>query len=1087
MLHDNFRAEAANRRTPNRVIASILLTLILALPTVLQAQNTTAAIRGKVVGDNGAPRANADVVVVDTRTGNTRTFTTNDEGAFFASRLSPGGPYEVTVAGEETITIQSITVADTYNLTIDTASPASMEEVVVIGQAGTFVDVAAGPAATFGQYAIDTNVAFERDIVNVYGLDPRLNVEFGEDGFQVNCAGKHPRFNSTTLDGVAVTDRFGLNSNGYATASGMPFPFAAVDQIAVELAPFDVTYGGFSACNINAVTRSGSNEFTGNLFYEFTDDSFRGDEIGSENIDISSPPFREHRSGVSVGGPIIEDTLFFYAAYEEANRPRFLARGFAGSGVGVERPWLSQDTFNRINNIAQNVYNYDTGGLPTDGSAPEEKYIVRLDWNINDQHNLALIYNYFDGTQDRDSDGDQNEFEFANHFYVKGSEFESITAKLTSNWTDAFSTEIFVNSAEMIDSQVTVGPQDFGDHQITIESEEFGRNTVYLGADDSRQANRLSTDSTFFKFAGQFLAGNHVITGGFESEELEIFNQFVQHARGGEYDYFDDSLENPDFCDALTAQGRFDDPACGLSGIDKFELGRPSRIYYGSGGGTNDAADAAANFSNTLNAVYIQDEYFFDDYGLTLVGGLRYEWFDTSDSPNFNPTFTALQGIRNDANIDGVDLLMPRLGFTWEARPDLTVRGGLGLYSGGNPNVWISNAFSNDGLTNVQLQLRNFDGSRSVLDGTIPLTGPNPGASIPQELFDQVAAVTPDNASDSGLVVLDPDYEQPNEWKFALGATYDLPWGGIQMDVDYLYTRLQDSAFYVDLSQDIVGTTTLGTPIYDYVRGEDNFMLTNSDRDAEANILSFVFRKDWDWGLDLTFGYSYTDAEDISPMTSATAGSNFSNTALLDINDPRPGTSNYEVPHRFTIAASYATNLFGDYETRISANAFVQEGQGQSYVMNGGDLEGDGFFGRHLLYIPSDVNDPNVVFGADFPVDEFFAFADREGLGRGGFVSRNGVNARWSDRLDIRIDQEIPTFLDGTRGRLFFKIFNFGNLINDDWGTQYDAQFFSIEAVGADVNDQGQFVYNTFTDQSVNDIIEIPSLWSVRLGLEIDF
>ena len=222
-------------------------------------------------------------------------------------------------------------------------------------------------------------------------------------------------------------------------------------------------------------------------------------------------------------------------------------------------------------------------------------------------------------------------------------------------------------------------------------------------------------------------------------------------------------------------------------------------------------------------------------------------------------------------------------------------------------------------------------------------------------------------------------------------------------------------------------------------------------------------------------------------MTSATAGSNFSNTALLDINDPRPGTSNYEVPHRFTIAASYATNLFGDYETRISANAFVQEGQGQSYVMNGGDLEGDGFFGRHLLYVPTDANDPNVVFDPAFPTDEFFAFVDREGLGRGGFVGRNSVNAKWSDRLDLRIDQEIPTFLDGTRGRLFIKFRNLGNLINDDWGTQYDAEFFSVEVLDADVNEAGQFVFNDFTDLSVTDIVEIPSLWSVRVGLEIDF
>ncbi|MDJ0656574.1 MAG: carboxypeptidase regulatory-like domain-containing protein [Xanthomonadales bacterium] len=1047
------------------------------------AQQTTSAIRGKVLDSAGLPLGNAVVLVVDERTGIVRSFTTNAQGTFLASRLPPGGPYRVTVNNMQSTIVENISVADTFNLSMRMESSTPVEEVVVTAEGGAIVDVAAGPAATFSSLDIENSVAFNRDIVDVYGIDPRLNIDNEDDGFEINCAGKHPRFNSVTLDGVSQNDRFGLNSNGYSTAVGMPFPFDSIDQIAVELAPFDVTYGGFSACNINAVTKSGSNEWDGNLFWEWTSDSLRGDELGGDDRDFSTPSFNENTYGFTVGGPLIQDRLFMFAAYEESERPRFLARGFDGSGVGVEREWFSRADHDRIVSIANNVYGYDPGGLPTDGAQESEKYMVRLDWNINESHNLAFIYNYFDGFQDRDSDGDSDEFEFANHFYTKGAESETFTAKLASNWTDAFSTEVFLSTNEMNDSQVTVGPQDFGDHQISI-----GRDTVYLGADDSRQANRLNTDSDFFKLSGQYLAGDHVITFGYESEELTIFNQFVQHARGGEYDYFDDSEDNPAFCADLDAQGRFDNPDCGLSGIDRFELGRPSRIYYGSGGGTNDPADAAANFSNTLNAVYIQDEIFFDENSLTVVAGLRYEWFDSDDRPNFNQAFTdANGGLRNDANIDGVDLIMPRLGFTWDARPDLSLRGGIGRYSGGNPNVWISNAWSNDGLTNVQLRLNNFGADRSVLDGSIPLTGNRPGFDIPQELFDAVAATTADNASDSRLVLIDPNYKQPNEWKFALGATYDIPWlGGIQMDVDYIHTELQDSAYYVDLSQAIVGQTSVGTPIYDYVNGRDNYMLTNSDRDASADIFSVVFNKDFDWGLETTFGYSYTEGEDISPMTSSTAGSNFDNTALLDINDPRPATSNYVVPHRFTIRASYANEFFGDLTTRFTAFAYVQEGQPQSYVMGSGDLEGDGFFGRHLLYVPDGPNDPNVVYADNFDQAAFFDFVEREGLGA-GFVERNQEHARWSDRIDIRIDQELPSFFEGTRARLFLKVYNFGNLLNDDWGKVYDAQFFSVQVLNSSVDDQGRFVFERFRDRSLTDVLENRSLWTARLGLEINF
>ena len=186
--------------------------------------------------------------------------------------------------------------------------------------------------------------------------------------------------------------------------------------------------------------------------------------------------------------------------------------------------------------------------------------------------------------------------------------------------------------------------------ESSIEISIGGRTgTVYLGADDSRQANKLRTDTNYLKFSGQLLKGNSVFTAGYEAEDNEIFNIFVQHSRGGEWDFFDDSPGNPAFCAALTAQGRFDDPACSLSGIDRFELGRPSRIYYGSGGGSNDPNDAAASFSNTLNSIYLQDEIFFDQHDLTVVAGLRYEFFTSSDRPNFNATFTeANGGLRKD-------------------------------------------------------------------------------------------------------------------------------------------------------------------------------------------------------------------------------------------------------------------------------------------------------------------------------------------------------------------------------------------------------------------------------------------------------
>ena len=584
-------------------VAAFAAFVLLAAPVASNAQDTTSQIRGKILDPNGAPVAGATIVVEDARSGVERTYSTSGGGIFLATRLLPGGPYKVTVNDTKSVDIASIGLGETYSLTVNMQQEEAIEEIITIGQTAEFAEVASGPAATFSIDDIDSSVAFSRDISDVYEIDPRLMVDNDEDGFGLNCAGKHPRFNNVTLDGVSQTDRFGLNENGYSTAVGMPFPFDAVETIAVELAPFDVNYGGFSACNINAVTKSGTNDWDAKVYYEFSNNDLRGDTVADDSRDYGRPEsYDKTYMGFNVGGPIIKDRLFFFAAYSESDSPRFLKRGYAGSGNGEERDWLSQADYERIENIARTVYDYEPGGQPNDGTQEDKKYLLRLDWNINDNHNAAFVYNYYDGFQLRDSDGDQNEFEFANHFYTKGAENEQFTFKLNSQWTDAFLTEIFYNTSEMNDSQVTVGPKEFADMQISIGGRD---GTVYLGADDSRQANKLGTKSDYLKLSAQYLMDTHIITAGYDRENIEIFNIFVQHSNGGEYDYFDDSAGDPASCAALTAQERLDGvDGCSPSGIDRFELGRPSRIYYGSGGGTNDPLDAAAVLQHFAQFVY---------------------------------------------------------------------------------------------------------------------------------------------------------------------------------------------------------------------------------------------------------------------------------------------------------------------------------------------------------------------------------------------------------------------------------------------------------------------------------------------------
>ena len=427
--------------------------------------------------------------------------------------------------------------------------------------------------------------------------------------------------------------------------------------------------------------------------------------------------------------------------------------------------------------------------------------------------------------------------------------------------------------------------------------------------------------------------------------------------------------------------------------------------------------------------------------------------------------------------------------------------------------MWLSNAWSNDGITNVQTRHgydedangdRFFEGGQtcdvlgnaagcvgfagSFLDGTIPLVGAaRPGQDPTQAQFDEVANTTAASGSDSFMVLVDPEYKQPGEWKFSLGGTWDTPLWGIHLEADLMYTKLEDPAIYKDVSQDQVGTTILGQPVIDYARGRTNYMLSNDSGSANSTVFSLTLDKAWDFGLDLRFGYAFTEGEDVSPMTSFTAGSSWENLATNSPLNPVRGNSNYITPHRLTLRLAYAHDFFGDNTTRITLMAYRKEGQPASLTMFSDGLEGDPS-NRHLLYVPTGAGDPAIVFGPNFPQQEFFDYVAANGLAGGAFAERNGVNATWSTRIDLRIDQEFPLFVEDLKGRAFLKIYNLGNMLDSSSGRQYDAPFSSIRVVDGfydDVNDV--YNYDSFSAGDPSDLQTFSSLWEVRVGIEINF
>ena len=261
--------------------------------------------------------------------------------------------------------------------------------------------------------------AANRDLKIVVRIDPRIYINETNAG-DIQCGGANPRFNSLTVDGVRMNDNFGLNSSGYPTER-MPFSYDAIEQVAVEFAPFDVQYGGFTACNINAVTKSGDNEMFGGVFFDYTNDSLQGSKLEGDSINVGA--FNEKRYGFNVGGAILEDKLFFFTSYEKLEGSDTFDRGPEGTGVASPVLGVSAADAERIRQIAINNYNYDPGTFPASLPVEDEKFLAKLDWYINDAHRASFTYNYNDGFSIAESDGDADELEFSNHFYERGSKF----------------------------------------------------------------------------------------------------------------------------------------------------------------------------------------------------------------------------------------------------------------------------------------------------------------------------------------------------------------------------------------------------------------------------------------------------------------------------------------------------------------------------------------------------------------------------------------------------------------------------------------------------------------------------------------
>jgi len=978
-----------NKLTKSTVLAGMLgassIALAMAMSTSAYAQVTTSGITGTVSTTSGAPVGNATVSVMNSATGYSRSVTTDASGNFAVRNLPISGAYDVSItsSGMQGKRVEGLALSlggtSTLNFTLDSST--SSDEIIVVGQRQVLADVAVGPSATFSLATLENAPSINRNIADVIRLDPRVYIDESRgDINSVQCVGQSSRFNSITLDGVTMNDAFGLNSNGYPTER-MPFPFDAIEQVSVEIAPFDVKYGGFTACNINSVTKSGTNEIHGGAFFDYTSDSLRGGSV--DGVDTAFNAFSEIRYGVNVGGPIIKDKLFAHVSYEKLEGANTFN---TAQTIGTGNFQVSTAELADIANIANTVYQYDPGTDPSSFDNADEKVLVKLDWNINSQHRASATYNYNNGFNTVRSDGDSDEYEFSNHLYNRGSKLQTLSGAIFSDWTDNFSTEVRIGYLDLENDVRSIGGGDFGEMQIRTPRGV----TVYIGGDDSRQSNKLAYNQLDMSFRANYDWNNHSVLFGAERRDLDIFNLFVQHTE---------------------TEIRF-------RSIDDFRNGFADRIYYNNAP-SQDPNDAAADWGYAINSIYAQDEIQLLD-NVSIIAGLRYDWYNTSDKPTENPSFVTDYGFSNSQTLDGEGLIQPRFAFTWDAQDNWQVRGGIGRYSGGNPNVWLSNNYSANNIDQVGTLLRaGRNGQPSPIDlFSLTYAGgetgvPNgPGYAIPTEAFNNVASGVGSNFE---LNYLDPNFKIPSEWKVALGTTWTPDFntgegifGGQWMfQGDLMWSRGKDTAIIQRGDLVETGTRTFrGVTVPTFSSPlQDTFVLTNSDVGNESFVASVGVAKEWDTGWGATFGYAYSDAKDVQPMTSSVAFSNYNNRAYTDPQEQILATSNYNVKHRVSGSVSYSKDFWENYDTNFFM--FFQHNSGRPYSL------------------------------VDDDVNSYFNFtpflSDSGGVLLPGEVRNGRTGPSWT-KVDIKISQDLPGFRENDRAQVFMVIDNLTNLINDGWG-----------------------------------------------------
>ncbi len=1072
------------------------------------AQNTTAAIGGQVIGADGKPLSGATVTIVHRESGSTNTLTTDADGRFSARGLRVGGPYSITAVKGGDREVQDdvyLALAETLNLELRVRGSNVLDTVVTTGSAsggGAKFDASTmGTGTSIGKQELAAYASISRSLQDYARNDPRVAQSDKGNG-EISVAGQNGRFNTVTVDGVKINDTFGLELNGLPMLK-QPISIDAIQAVQVNVSNYDVTQQGYTGANINAVTKSGTNEFTGSVYYAYRDEKLTGDRYDRvRQVTFRTPGFYEKLVGATLGGPIIKDKLFFFAAYEELKSsrttPAFGPVGSDSVNVGITPAQIQSAV-----DLAKSKYNIDAGSLSTPKGVElvAKDTLLKLDWNVTDNHKVNVRYTKSEESNPVYPNFTASQLSLSSNWYSQVKTLETVVGQWFADWTDSFSTELKVSQRDYKSD-----PHNNSDlPQISLTwttpspaGTATGNRTLTMGTEVSRHFNSLHTKTFNGYFAGNLFLDKHEIKAGADVERNQIFNAFLQNTKG-----------------VYTFSGT--DP------IALWNAGIPTAYQVQQPLAGNTLQDGAANWTIANIGLFAQDTWKISK-ALNIVAGLRIDTLDVNDKPKYNATASAPMtigtngraaggfGYDNSYTLDGQKIVQPRFGFNYQFDPvdklKTQLRGGVGLFMGSAASVWLTNPYQNTGVTTA-----NFScGGGSTPCSAIQFSA-NPNS--------QPAVAGQPPAANVDFVA--PGVKQPTVWKMNLALDKELPWYGLVAGAEWLHTEVDKGLYYNYLN---LGPVTSTSPLdgremyYNaqgrsplcYAGGNDssptacgrlvkalnnpNFgnvtVLKNSSK-GDGDVLTLSLNSPNRTGLGWGVAYTYTRATEVSGLTSSTANSGWLNRAVFNPNEEVAANSATLIRNRFTGNVNWSKAFIGKYKTTFGMFYEGRSGHPYSWTFNN-DVNGDNVAGNDLLYIPKGQGSGEVIFrlpnttGSTFTsqaqIDaytaqtsaaaeaKFWAIVDANpGLrnSKGKVVGRNASFSPFVNSFDVRVSQEMPGIFGNNKGTLTLDILNIGNLINKRWGRIDEVGFGTggatrrwINYAGIDPN-TGKMVY------SVND------------------